>query len=61
MCVISLIVFTDNCNEHVWTLYTNSFSLHSNYIQIQTVLLSGGLDLLAGGQFLLKGVYVPLS
>ena len=32
--LISLIVFTDNYNGHVWTFYTNGFSLHSNYIQI---------------------------
>ena len=34
MCVISLIVFTDKYLGHVWTFYTNGFSLHSNYIQI---------------------------
>ena len=31
--MISLIVFTDNYQGHVWTFYTNGFSLHSNYIQ----------------------------
>ena len=34
MCVISLIVFTDQYQGHVWTFYTNGFSLYSNYIQI---------------------------
>ena len=28
--MISLIVFTDKYLGHVWTLYTNGFSLHSN-------------------------------
>ena len=34
MCMTSLIVFTDKYLGHVWTFYTNDFSLHSNYIQI---------------------------
>ena len=32
--MISLIVFTDQYQGHVWTFYTNGFSLHSNHIQI---------------------------
>ena len=32
--MISLIAFTDKYQRHVWTFYTNDFSLHSNYIQI---------------------------
>ena len=32
--MISLIVFTDKYLGHIWTFYTNGFSLHSNYIQI---------------------------
>ena len=34
MCVISLIVFTDNYLGHIRTFYTKGISLHFNYLQI---------------------------
>ena len=36
--MISLIVFTDKYQGHAWTLYTNGFSLHSNYILLGFIL-----------------------